>query len=268
VSEDIDKYLIFTRRGTEISNYPAIEGYLNQFKERLTPRNYENQKIGRKPGPYQWYEIQDSVDYYQLFESPKIVWPNLQSRPKFSFDSKGYYINAPSVVLPSSNLTLLCIINSKLIWAFLKSICVVRSGGYIEVKPQYFEQIPIPELKNEDQFDQLANAIIAATESNQKIVSTFLNLLKEKFSIEKPSTKLQNWSFLDFKGFLAELKKAKVKLSLAEEAEWMAYFNEQKTKARDLQAEISLIDQEIDALVYALYGLTEEEIRIVEGGDG
>lgn len=63
-------------------------------------------------------------------------------------------------------------------------------------------------------------------------------------------------------------KKTKVKLNLSEESEWMAYFNEQKQKALALQSEINRIDAEIDALVYQLYGLTEEEIRIVEGGDG
>ncbi|WP_338218979.1 hypothetical protein [Algoriphagus sp. oki45] len=34
-----------------------------------------------------------------------------------------------------------------------------------------------------------------------------------------------------------------------------------------LQTDIDRIDREIDALVYELYGLTEEEIRIVEGGE-
>ena len=33
-------------------------------------------------------------------------------------------------------------------------------------------------------------------------------------------------------------------------------------------SEINSIDAEIDALDYELYGLTEEEIRIVEGGEG
>lgn len=69
------------------------------------------------------------------------------------------------------------------------------------------------------------------------------------------------------KGFLGELSKAKVKLSLSEEAEWMAYFTEQKAKALALQAYITRLDREIDALVYELYGLTEEEIKIVEGGE-
>jgi hypothetical protein len=42
-----------------------------------------------------------------------------------------------------------------------------------------------------------------------------------------------------------------------------AYFSEQKALA--LQPDITRIDAEIDQLVYELYGLTEEEIRIVEG---
>ncbi len=33
----------------------------------------------------------------------------------------------------------------------------------------------------------------------------------------------------------------------------------------ELKAQIDQTDKEIDAMVYELYGLTEEEIRIVEG---
>jgi len=36
-------------------------------------------------------------------------------------------------------------------------------------------------------------------------------------------------------------------------------------KQRDAEADTSALEREIDALVYALYGLTPEEIRIVEG---
>jgi hypothetical protein len=237
-------------------DYPEIMNHLLPF-ESAGKKRYDK-------GDF-WWELRNCA-YYDLFEIPKIIFPNLQNKNKFSLDNEGVYVNAPAVFLPTSSKTLLCILNSKLIWEFLKSICVVRSGGYIEVKPQYFEQIPIPELRNEEQFEQLANAVILATQSNQKVVASFLELVLQKFPIDKPSTKLQNWPDLDFKGFLGELKKAKVKLSLAEEAEWMVYFNEQKAKVQALQADINRIDKEIDALVYELYGLTEEEIRIVEGG--
>lgn len=110
-----------------------------------------------------------------------------------------------------------------------------------------------------------ASQIIEMAKEFNKLKIRFIELLEAKFPIEKLSTKLQNWPSLDFKGFLGELKKAKVQLSLAEEAEWMAYFNEQKSKAQSLQSDITRLDREIDNLVYELYGLTEEEIRIVEG---
>jgi hypothetical protein len=75
-----DKYLIFTRRGIKIEDYPAILQYLTQYKERLTPRpkNSTDPKWpGRKPGSYQWYEIQDAVDYWKEFEKTKILWPGI-----------------------------------------------------------------------------------------------------------------------------------------------------------------------------------------------
>ena len=39
------------------------------------------------------------------------------------------------------------------------------------------------------------------------------------------------------------------------------------TKCADPKAHTSGLEREIDELVYQLYGLTEEEINIVEGGD-
>jgi len=76
---------------------------------------------------------------------------------------------------------------------------------------------------------------------------------------------LQNWHELTFRQILAELKKKIVKLSLKEEAEWMEYFNEQKAIAGELKSQIAQTDREIDAMVYELYGLTGEEVKVVEG---
>ena len=44
----------------------------------------------------------------------------------------------------------------------------------------------------------------------------------------------------------------------------MEIFEENKQKAQALQDQINQTDKEIDAMVYKLYGLTEEEIKIVE----
>src|SRR5690606_18706389 len=94
--------------------------------------------------------------------------------------------------------------------------------------------------------------------------SNLLNYIQSKFEIEKLSRNLQNWYELEFKVFLQELQKVKIKLSLLEESEWMQYFNEQKEKAQTLKVEIDKTSIEIDQMVYELYGLTDDEIKIVE----
>lgn len=66
------------------------------------------------------------------------------------------------------------------------------------------------------------------------------------------------------KNVLKEFQKARVKLSLEEGAEWMDYFKKQKAKVQELQGEVDRLDREIDRMVYDLFCLTEEEIKIVE----
>lgn len=247
--------------GKLMNDYPEIMDHLLSFEKKAKKR-YDQ-------GEY-WWELRNCA-YYDLFEKPKIIFPNLQNSNKFSLDERNVYINAPAVFLPTSSKTLLCILNSTLIWEFLLSICVVRSGGYIEVKPQYFEQIPIPVLRNEEGFEKLATQIITLTSENQNVQGNFRQLLQSKFDIDKLSRKLENWHELSFKQFLAVLEKARKKaakdykpLPLQEQAEWMDYFNQQKAKADELKAQITQTDKEIDAMVYELYGLTEEEIKTME----
>ncbi len=238
-----------------LTEYPKTMEHLIPFEEKAKKR-YDKGEF--------WWELRNCA-YYDLFDKPKIIFPNLQNTNKFCLDENGVFINAPAVFLPVASKTLLCVLNSKIVWDFLKSICVVRSGGYIEVKPQYFEQIPIPEITNEDIFEQTADKIIGKVSELQNLQFNFIKLIQSKFEIERITQKLQDWPKLEFSGFLNELKKAKVKLTLSEEAEWMAYFNEQKQKALALKSEIDKTDREIDGIVYELYGLTEEEIKIVEG---
>ena len=99
--------------------------------------------------------------------------------------------------------------------------------------------------------------------------SSFSSVLDKFFNdsfgaIEKPSQKLQSFYNYDFKTFVAELKKKKVKLSLMQQDEWEEYFTSYKNKINALQTEIATTDTAIDKMVYQLYGLTEEEIQIVE----
>ncbi len=266
-----NRYLIFTRRGINIDEYPAIREYLEQFRNKLEPKplDWKGNWEGRKPGSYKWYEIQDSVDYYAEFEKPKIIYPNICAGPEFSYDESNFYSNQKCFILPKGDKYLLGILNSSIFLFLFKMILPKLRGGYFEPGYIYLKKFPIiPPTNEQSQIGVISNRVDSELElhlSVQQVTATFLTHLQSKFEIEKVSKNLGNWPDMDFKGFLKELKKQKVKLSLTEEAEWLTYFNEQKAKANALQADINRIDKEIDQMVYELYGLTEEEIKIVEG---
>ena len=85
-----------------------------------------------------------------------------------------------------------------------------------------------------------------------------------------PKTKLQSYYEHDYEGFLAVLKRNNKKLAIdparREPAEALrAEFEGSMGKLLPLRELIRQTDELIDATVYRLYGLTQEEVAIVEG---
>ena len=190
----------------------------------------------------------------------------MQNSNKFSYDESGTIISAPTCMLPTNNKALLAVLNSHIVWTFLTSICVVRSGGYIEVKPQYFEQIPIPSIEGElaEQLSSLADKMLSLNKDLQSKRARFIRRLQDNMPDIKITGTLNTFDTLDFAGFVAELKKQKIKLSLVQQDEWEEYFSQYKVACSELTSAIAATDAEIDSRVYDLYGLTEEERKVIE----
>lgn len=78
---------------------------------------------------------------------------------------------------------------------------------------------------------------------------------------------------LDFGDFVKELQKHKtqqpalagwkIKLSLKDQDEWEDYFASYKKEILELKSQIDNCDREIDEMVFDLYGLSEEERKVV-----
>jgi hypothetical protein len=60
------------------------------------------------------------------------------------------------------------------------------------------------------------------------------------------------------------LKKQKAVLNLSEKAERIDFFEKEKNKVEIERLSILSLERDINKMVYQLYGLTEEEIQIVE----
>lgn len=127
-------------------------------------------------------------------------------------------------------------------------------------------RIPIPENLISAQQPLIAKAdqMLSLNKELQDSAQRFQRTILRKFDLEDLSVKLQNWYLLSYKEFIAELSKKKIKLALSQEAEWEDYFLQESQKTLAIKSQIDATDREIDAMVYALYGLTEEEIKVVE----
>ena len=136
----------------------------------------------------------------------------------------------------------------------------------VNVKPVYLSKLPIPFVSENQQekiisyVDSIIKHNIELKEQSQK----FQRTIQRKFNLENLPKKLQDWYVLSYADFIKELAKKKVKLTLSEEAEWEDYFETESKKAQNLKAQIDATDKAIDKMVYELYGLSEEEIGIVE----
>ena len=136
-----------------------------------------------------------------------------------------------------------------------------------EVKPLHLAKLPIKYTKNQRPFIEKTDIMLSKNKELHNLKDDFINFFKSELNPQKINKKLTNWNELEFEEFKKELAKCKVKfkdLNLKERKEWKDYFTEQKQEADRIKSVIDNTDKEIDKMVYELYGLTQEEIEIIE----
>jgi hypothetical protein len=266
------EYLIgtFPSLKLDIEHYPAIKEHLLSFGYDRLKQTGDNG--ARKKTSGKWFETQDSISYYEDFAKPKIIYPNMTSVFPFMYDESGLLSNDKSFILTAladsvSLLFLTAVFNSSLAKLWIWFNCPELQGGTREIRKVYFEHFPVPHANEEQsaKLAQYAKERARLTANLEALTAKFQRSIKRKFNLEDLPGKLQNWYLLSYTEFIAELAKKKVKLSLSEEAEWEAYFLQEAKQALELKSEIDKTDKEIDRMVYELYGMTEEEIKIVAG---
>jgi len=197
-------FLIFTRKGIDIKEFPSIKKHLSNFKRQLEP------SVGRKPGSYNWYEIQDNTAYYPEFEKEKIIWGLTADKWAFAYDNQNHYLPSNGYILTSKEIPikyLLALMNCKVMEFYFGFIGIMTAGGAFTLKHETVAEFPIKliDKKGEERLIEIIDKILTLTQSDDYLQSP------------------------------------------------------QK------QAKVKALEAEIDHLVYKLYNLTPEEIKIVEG---
>ena len=177
-----NRFIILTKIGVDIENYPLIFKHLKQYQPQLEKRCDKGNH---------WWELRACV-YYSEFEKPKIVWPEIAKESRFAFDKSSYYFKNSCFILPVNDLYLLGILNSKSVWEFLMRICSVLGDpdkkGRLTQRAIYIEKIPIPSASSNDskQIKDLVKTIL-----NLKQEYTEVFTLKQKNDIEDKITECE-----------------------------------------------------------------------------
>lgn len=161
---------------------------------------------------------------------------------------------------------LLAILNSKFATHLYRLMYDISGKAFAKVSLDNLSNFYIPkgDKHSRDLLHKHTFVMLAKNKELHDVSSKFLALLKSEFGLDKLGGKLEQWYTLDFAAFVAELTKKKIPLKLAQKAEWMEHFEKQKITAAALKSTIDTTDREIDQMVYTLYGLTPDEIAIIE----
>ncbi len=149
-------------------NYPSIYNHLLQYKARLSNRNRAETGIR-----YEWYALQRCANtYLPEFEKPKILYRRIAQSLDAIYDTIGTYGLDTTFFIPTDDLSLLAILNSRLFdWYARHKVLPLNdpwAGGGLQFFSQYMEKVPIADrtAAQKAELSRLVEQILADPESD------------------------------------------------------------------------------------------------------
>ena len=204
------KYILWTYIGVPIRKYPAVFNHLKSYQTKLEPRWDKGNH---------WWELR-ACDYYDKFEQPKIIYPDIATTCRFTLDTEGYFSTNTTYFIPGDDLYLLGLLNSRVAQFYFTQVCAGLEGGdtvYLRFFGQYMDGFPVRRIDPTNPTDVAQHDHLVA------LVQQMLDLHQRHAAEGNPQMKTM------------------------------------------LQRQIDATDRQIDRVVYGLYGLTAEEVEVVEG---
>lgn len=273
------KYIILPYIDSELINldyYPNIKQHLEGFYDELYDSNGKDNEEFR----YSYYHLPKEFNENKLM----IITPDISKNNSFVLlDSKD--IIFPNTMYSISlyeefeeyKYVLLAILNSNLIEWFIKKISPSIRGGYYRYKSTYLEQIPIIPLNKEitDKLNELVIKLINLKEEQIKIKTSFIAYLVRELGTDISQFKRKSYIFNCFnmpfsgkKESLFDIIKHNEK-SIDINIHSKDFQENIETEFLDSQNKLNklndiVIINEINQLIYELYGLSTEDIILIE----
>jgi len=245
------------------AHYPTLATYLEPFAEAARKRQDKGQF---------WWELRP-CDYYDVFEQPKVFWPDIARFPRFSWDENGQFSNDKGFLLLPTDVSLLGILQSRVCWFCITRLCAPlgeRVGLMIyQQKIQYMTNLPIPSLTDiqRDHIGTLAQQLTAVAKQRYEVRRKMTHRIESDLGAadRKANQQLAGWWGLSFKAFRDEVVKSfKHDIPVKDRDEWEALLRERAAEVEKLTGEIVQLEVELNAAVYEAFGLNEAEIALIE----
>jgi hypothetical protein len=245
-----------------IDDYPAIRDWLLPFKDKLEERATKQE----------WFELQQAQEAYrQFFEGGKVIYPHFNDKPNAGFDKDGSFSNQKTYLIPNGGMELTALLNSNVIWFDFTSRTTAVRGGFYEATVQHIQDLPIP-IWSEAQANEIAmlgqrcsDLAFERYDIGSKLARRIPDLAADPASAKLSTALKEWWTLPDFAAFQREVRKAlKAEIPLKERSEWEDWITTTRAEINALSAEISRLEAEINAKVYALFDLTPAEIELLE----
>jgi hypothetical protein len=276
--EQAKEYLLFLPKGwtkaqlhqtDELKAWSKFEGRYGAVASWL--KTFETEARSRSDKGDFWWELR-ACDYYDLFDEALVTYPEMSQGPKFSLKRKGVVSNNKTFLIPKSNPATLAFLNSQVSWFLLSGICTALRGGQwrLELRADFLKELPLPDFHNplSRKLRNSGNACEQLTLQLYEARDLFLHRILSDLAPsehKKFSSKLKNFWTLDFPTFRAEVKKAlKSEIPVKDRDGWEKYLADKSAEVIKLTAEIEAAEREIDAIVYKLFDLTPDEIKLLE----
>ena len=218
---------------------------------------------------------------FNLFDGKKIIIREITGNyPKCliaTYNEDIYLFNMSNIAIvekTNSDISLkyiLAVLNSKLLsYYFVKNTAKSVRKLFPKIILNDLRKFPIKKINPVEQepFIENADKTLVLNKEFQEVNKKFSNYFSGQYKFDKLTKKLENWSELTFAEFITELNKSikitgQIPLTKKDEFDWIELFEENKTKVQTLKSQIEATENEIDKMVYELYGLSPEEINVV-----
>jgi hypothetical protein len=263
-------WMIFARRGIQITDYPSIHSHLSKMRSRLEPKpdnwrpKYPGEKwAGRKEGNYAWYEVQDPVEYFEEFSKPKLLLKRIAFYGEFSLDLNSLHVNDSALVIRNTSPWLLTCLNSPVAWYFMFKTFPHKKDEAVALDIPFLRKMPIASQHPKFDPDDVARIRQLSQRSHEAVVRVS-DWLKLEFEIERSKRVALRFIDRGADEFVAGVRYAlpkKRKMSSAEIAELKREHAATIEPARQVRAAILALERKLSDLANEAYGLTPEEVE-------